>query len=447
LNYVDGVTSNIQTQLDAIGSSSDINGGAIDGTTIGASSASTGAFTTLTSSGATSIATSGGNVGIGTTSPSALLHIKDASSDAVAIINAYGEDDEAHLMLRTGGINKTAIVATGLNNWGRTDLRFILSSYTNANDYGLSDTKMIIENDGDVGIGTTSPSEKLDVSGNIKASGSITAATLTLGGTTLTSSATELNYVDGVTSNIQTQLDAIGSSSDINGGAIDGTTIGASSASTGAFTTLTSSGATSIATGGGVVNIASTGVMTTVEGTLNVDEAVTLDSTLDVTGDTSVSTFDSSGATSIATTSGAVNVASSGAMTTVKGTLNVDEAVTLDSTLDVTGNVTSSGGSISGFDAALNDQTSTSYTLQSSDNGKVVTLNNASAITLTIPSGLGDGFNCLIVQKGDGQISLTASGTTLINRQSHSKTAGKYAVLSIVNIGSDTLIVAGDTGS
>jgi len=187
--------------------------------------------------------------------------------------------------------------------------------------------------------------------------------------------------------------------------------------------------------------------LTTVEGTLNVDEAVTLDSTLDVTGDTSVSTFDSSGATSIATSGGVVNIASDGVLTTIEGTLNVDEAVTLDSTLDVTGNVTSSGGSISGFDAALNDQTSTSYTLQSSDNGKVVTLDNASAITLTIPSGLGDGFNCLIVQKGNGQISLTASGTTLINRQNHSKTAGRYAVLSIVNIGSETLIVAGDTGS
>ena len=37
-----------------------------------------------------------------------------------------------------------------------------------------------------------------------------------------------------------------------------------------------------------IVNLASAGVMTTVKGTLNVDEAVTLDSTLDVTGDTSV---------------------------------------------------------------------------------------------------------------------------------------------------------------
>ena len=65
--------------------------------------------------------------------------------------------------------------------------------------------------------------------------------------------------------------------------------------------------------------------------------------TLDVTGDTSVSTFDSSGATSLATGGGVVNIASTGVMTTVKGTLNVDEAVTLDSTLDVTGETTLSG--------------------------------------------------------------------------------------------------------
>ena len=71
--------------------------------------------------------------------------------------------------------------------------------------------------------------------------------------------------------------------------------------------------------------------------TLNVDEAVTLDNNLDVTGDTSVSTFDSSGATSLATGGGVVNIASTGVMTTVKGTLNVDEAVTLDTTLGVTG--------------------------------------------------------------------------------------------------------------
>jgi hypothetical protein len=63
--------------------------------------------------------------------------------------------------------------------------------------------------------------------------------------------------------------------------------------------------------------------------------AVAITGSLDVTGDTSVSTFDSSGATSLATGGGIVNIASPGQMTTVEGTLNVDEAVTLDSTLSL----------------------------------------------------------------------------------------------------------------
>ena len=40
--------------------------------------------------------------------------------------------------------------------------------------------------------------------------------------------------------------------------------------------------------------------MTTIKGTLNVDEAVTLDTTLDVTGDTRCKKLDSPGATAIA---------------------------------------------------------------------------------------------------------------------------------------------------
>lgn len=53
-----------------------------------------------------------------------------------------------------------------------------------------------------VGIGTLTPSYLLDVNGQAN------VTTLSIGGTAITSTAVELNYVDGVTSNIQTQLDA-----------------------------------------------------------------------------------------------------------------------------------------------------------------------------------------------------------------------------------------------
>jgi hypothetical protein len=105
------------------------------------------------------------------------------------------------------------------------------------------------------------------------------------------------------------------------------------------------------------------------------------------------------------------------------------------------------GEAILGFDASINDQTGTAYTLLSSDNGKVVVLDNASAVTVTVPSGLGAGFNCSFVQKGAGQVSFSASSTTINNRQSHTKINAQYGVASLVAYAADTFVLAGDTAS
>ena len=58
--------------------------------------------------------------------------------------------------------------------------------------------------------GTASASKAviLDSSSGITGLGTVGMTTLSLGGTTITASATELNHVDGVTGNIQTQIDA-----------------------------------------------------------------------------------------------------------------------------------------------------------------------------------------------------------------------------------------------
>jgi hypothetical protein len=104
------------------------------------------------------------------------------------------------------------------------------------------------------------------------------------------------------------------------------------------------------------------------------------------------------------------------------------------------------GNAISNFDASINDKTD-NYTLQASDNGKVVVMDKATAVTVTVPSGLGVGFNCSFVQKGAGQVSFSASGTTINNRQSHTKINGQYGVASIVAYATDTYVLAGDTAS
>ena len=107
---------------------------------------------------------------------------------------------------------------------------------------------------------------------------------------------------------------------------------------------------------------------------------------------------------------------------------------------------TSATSKISGFAATLNAQTGTSYTLTAADNGKVITLSNSSAITLTVPS-LFPGFNCLIIQLGAGQVTLNASSTTISNRNSHTKTAGQHAILTLVAITNDAFISSGDMSS
>ena len=144
------------------------------------------------------------------------------------------------------------------------------------------------------------------------------------------------------------------------------------------------------------------------------------------------------GASAVNITSSAGGVAINSSSTTVSGALSV------------AGNLSSTSGNIAGFDATLNAVTSFSsnnYTLVASDNGKVITLDNGTtASTLTIPTGLGDGFNCLIVQKANHDTTITAgSGVTLFNRSSEVITAGRYAIVTLVNIGSELYILSGDT--
>jgi hypothetical protein len=98
---------------------------------------------------------------------------------------------------------------------------------------------------------------------------------------------------------------------------------------------------------------------------------------------------------------------------------------------------------------ALNAQTGTTYTTVLGDDGKLVTCDNGSAITLTIPPngtvayGIGTQIN--IMQLGAGQVTITpGAGVTIRSAGSKLKTSAQYAVATCVKIASDTWVAVGN---
>ena len=108
---------------------------------------------------------------------------------------------------------------------------------------------------------------------------------------------------------------------------------------------------------------------------------------------------------------------------------------------------------ILGFKASLPTEiTASTYTVQDSDNGQVLRVNNSSGCTITIPSGLlstnSTGFNCSFIQVGTGQITFANDGTSVINnRQSHTRTNAQWAAASTVSVANNVFVLAGDTAS
>jgi hypothetical protein len=107
-----------------------------------------------------------GNVGIGTSSPSQLLHVYKSNSGGLggAIMidnNNLAVANETALMFGDGGVSniRAAISSTTENSPYYGDLKF----KTGLSVYSSLTTRMIIKGDGNVGIGTASPSGKLEV--------------------------------------------------------------------------------------------------------------------------------------------------------------------------------------------------------------------------------------------------------------------------------------------
>lgn len=88
----------------------------------------------------------------------------------------------------------------------------------------------------------------------------------------------------------------------------------------------------------------------------------------------------------------------------------------------------------------------TTDTLSASDNDRTIVYTSASAVAVTVPAGLGSAFECMILQDGAGQVTLTAgAGVTINNRNAFTKTAAQYAAISLVaRATADNYVLAGD---
>lgn len=103
-------------------------------------------------------------------------------------------------------------------------------------------------------------------------------------------------------------------------------------------------------------------------------------------------------------------------------------------------NITATGYRLSGVTSSA----ATSLTLDSSHNGAVLRFTSNSAITVTIPTGLGAAFSCSLIQEGTGQITITPdAGVTRNAFGGATKTAGQYAVATLIATAANTFILGG----
>lgn len=124
------------------------------------------------------------------------------------------------------------------------------------------------------------------------------------------------------------------------------------------------------------------------------------------------------------------------------------EGITTGTDSGLSGGVTS-GTAVLRLKLEFDAETGTTYTLVAGNLNQLVTLNNASAITLTVPPSVfsaGDVIN--IAQIGAGQVTLSQGAGVTINSTGATATAPKlrarYSSASIICTASNTFLVVGD---
>lgn len=111
-----------------------------------------------------------------------------------------------------------------------------------------------------------------------------------------------------------------------------------------------------------------------------------------------------------------------------------------------TGDISITGSVVSQI--SINAQTGTTYTTVIGDASKLVTLTNASAITLTIPPNssvaYSTGTKIDLAQLGAGQVTVAAGSGVTVNSTPTLKLRAQYSAASCIKTATDTWLLVGD---